>query len=341
MATSTSPPSGNGSDGAPPAKRVKLDKKETSSNAMRLKRSRELKAKYSAKEKVVKYPTGSYMAPITPDVGTANDDFQFVKAIEERQPRELTTSRVLTAKAWEICNIKTKEDMIPAQIEAMKNPPPYEAVDVLTHEEMLNVLKTDYKLVRCSAAAAKEDKELANTHNYTIEKCIAHIGKGHGQAYMPQRSIENGASTHPLKFEDLQRVFGDDGPSDPADFGMNILDIKNVSQRDFHPTAIKDVDLLHRIEEIRRTGDWSRAADSMAPELDRWLIMTMPSSASPFHVDYCGFNTCVVGLEDGKIWHTLPGPWEEIIRRFYFGGCRETDYARGVEFTKLEKGVCL
>lgn len=282
------------------------------------------------------YPTG-YTAPIRTDVGTAAEDYDFAQRLRQMKPTALTTTDVINEKLLDVVS-KSKHEMILDLLHDLRKPLAFEGVRVKTHAELMSALSGSFNLIKCDPDPTAD---MAKTHNYTIAQLINDIGSGIGPAYMPHRAPGGqGESTHNLRFEKVRNIFLKKETMRQEDHGLNCLDIGNVAQLDFYPTAVHMVSLVHRIDKSLGRKGWARENVKTRP-MEDWMILTKKSSTSRFHVDYAGFCTCVVGLVDGKVWHTLPGDWETVRKRFRFDGPLGTNYSRGVQFTEIVEGSCL
>lgn len=170
-----------------------------------------------------------------------------------------------------------------------------------------------------------------------------------GDAHQPASARSGQASTKPINYESVEQAFSNDVPTD-NDYGLNVLDIANMSGRRFTPDEVRDVDILRIIHDKQtRQSSYNRDAAlaqgrqhgpsvRLAPE---WMILSMHGAVSPWHADSAGYCTIVVGLEGCKVWYLVKGDWSETKVEFDIYGTHHNKWNAGVFSVPIGPGCSL
>lgn len=277
----------------------------------------------------------NYPAPSHDASGIAAQDYAFVQELQRRAVPP-ATSDVVRRAAHDLWKNSSKSALAVQIPELVFDPPTFDVHVVRNSEDLSKVLRRPFSFIFIPRSSG-----LVNTHGWTIEKQVAALGAGKGQAYQPsKKTARGGQSTHNVGHSAL-KSFLDAESRKPEHSGINFLDICNPTKFYFPPAEVHSVSLVDQIRDYNFSESWGRGK---APERDRsdeWTILTGGPSSSPWHNDHGGQTTVVVGLEGEKIWHGVSGDWETARKRFYVNGFRGCNYPNGIFHITLGPGDCL
>lgn len=218
----------------------------------------------------------------------------------------------------------------------LQDPPAPHAVTLATSHEQLD------KALSCKFSFIKLSPGLVDLHGWTLEKQIASMGQGTGQAYQPAKKMtKHGETTHNVTSAVLPGFLNPDAQA-PDERGTNILDMANLSGHRFYPDAILEQSLVHQIRLQFFKGSWSRSAQQGWESLkNEFMILTNGGVVSPIHCDQGGRVAYLFVIDGCKFWYGTKGQWAEVQKEFQLNGPRCPHYRSGMFGIQLRRGDAL
>lgn len=306
------------------------------SSKERKRRSRALQKKF---EKQQDRPL-TYQPPpqVDDSLGVTGADRVFVQALRSKDNvTPLVTSDVVLKRTAELQR-KTKLAILDTLPDVLLHPLKFDAVLVKTEDELRRELSQSFQLIRVEAETSQD---LTRTYGWNFEKQYNVMPHTCGPAHQARKVDADGNSTYIVDSAAFKQAFLATDQEREKARGMNFLDIANFSGHSFFPGAIRDMSLVHRLERHTNRSPWDRMSEGSRMADQDWIICTTGDSVSPWHTDYAGYNTCVVGLVKRKIWYVPRGDWDSLRKELLLKDAREANWSRGVSVTEIGPGDCL